>query len=52
VTAAVKTSYTTSITRIYLFAIPLSAVALLVIALWLPETPLSKGRNTEVALGE
>ncbi len=52
VTAAVKTSYTTSITRIYLFAIPLSAVALLVIALWLPETPLSKGRNIEVALGE
>ena len=52
VAAAVKTSYTTSITRIYLFAIPLSTVALLVIALWLPETPLSKGRNTEVALGE
>ena len=52
VTAAVKTSYTTSITRIYLFAIPLSAVALVVIALWLPEIPLSKSRNTEADPGE
>jgi hypothetical protein len=52
VAAAVKAAFTTSITRIYLFAIPLSALALLVIALWLPETPLSKGRNFEPAGGE
>ncbi len=52
VTAAVKASYTTSITRIYLFAIPLSAVALLVIALWLREIPSSKGRTIEATPGE
>jgi hypothetical protein len=52
VTAAVKTAYTTSITRIYLFAIPLSVVALLVVVLWLPEIPLSRGRPFEQANGE
>jgi hypothetical protein len=52
VTVAVKTSFATSVTRIYLFAIPLSAVALLVIALWLPEIPLSKGHHAETAGGE
>jgi len=52
VTAAVKLAYTTSVTRIYLFAIPLSAVALLVIALWLPELPLSKAQHGETTGGE
>lgn len=52
VTAAVKTSFATSVTRIYLFAIPLSALALLVIALWLPEIPLSKGLDLTPASGE
>ncbi len=52
VTSAVKTAYATSVTRIYLFAIPLSAVALLVIAVWLPEIPLGKGRPSESTVGE
>lgn len=52
VTAAVKAAFTTSVTRIYLFAIPLSVVALLIIALWLPETPLAKSRNLEPVHGE
>ncbi len=52
VTAAVKTAFTTSVTRIYLFAIPLSAVALVVIVLWLPELPLSPRRHHEANTGE
>ena len=52
VTAAVKTAYTASVTRIYSFAIPLSAVALLVITLWLPEIPLSKAGDVETVAGE
>ena len=52
ITTAVKTAFATSVTRIYLFAIPLSAIALLVIALWLPEIPLGKGRKFETAHGE
>lgn len=52
VTAAVKAAFTTSVTRIYLFAIPLSAIALLVIALWLPEIPLSTARSLEPVHGE
>lgn len=49
VSSAVKTSFATSVTRIYLFAIPLSALALLVIALWLPETPLSQTMSFQQA---
>ncbi len=52
VAGAVKSSFATSVTRIYLYAIPLSAVALLVIALWLPEIPLSKARHAAPAGGE
>jgi EmrB/QacA subfamily drug resistance transporter len=52
VTAAVKAAFATSVTRIYLFAIPLSLVALAVIAIWLPEIPLSKGRPLERLHGE
>jgi hypothetical protein len=52
VTVAVKASFATRVTRIYLFAIPLSAVALLVIALWLPEIPLSKADDVETVAGE
>jgi hypothetical protein len=52
VAGAVKSSFATSVTRIYLYAIPLSAVALLVIALWLPEVPLSKARHVAPASGE
>jgi EmrB/QacA subfamily drug resistance transporter len=52
VAGAVKSSFATSVTRIYLYTIPLSAVALLVIALWLPEIPLSKARHAAPAGGE
>ncbi|MBC8160112.1 MAG: MFS transporter [Roseiflexaceae bacterium] len=45
VDTAVKQSFTTSITRIYIYAFGLSLLALAVIALWLPEVPLSKSRS-------
>ena len=47
VNIAVKLSFTNSITRIYVYSFALSIVALVVIALWLPEIPLSKGKRAE-----
>ncbi len=49
VTDAVKRSFTTSITQIYVYAFWLSLVALAAIVFWLPEIPLSKGAPAEVA---
>jgi EmrB/QacA subfamily drug resistance transporter len=47
VITAIKQSYATSITRIYFYAIWLTAAALLAIALWLPEIPLRKSNRAE-----
>jgi EmrB/QacA subfamily drug resistance transporter len=47
VDTAVKQSFTSSITSIYIYAFGLSLIALVVIALWLPEIPLAKGRRAE-----
>jgi hypothetical protein len=47
---AVRESYATSITQIYVYAFWLSIVALVVIVLWLPEIPLSKGNRAEAPL--
>ncbi len=44
---AVKQSFTSSITSIYIYAFGLSIMALAVIALWLPEIPLSRGKHVE-----
>ena len=49
VTAAVKLSFTESITSIYFYAMFLAIAALLVVTIWLPEIPLSKGRKFEQA---
>jgi EmrB/QacA subfamily drug resistance transporter len=46
---AVKRSYTTSITQIYVYAFWLSIIALATIVFWLPEIPLSKGSPAETA---
>ncbi len=47
VSDAVKQSFTTSITQIYIYAFWLSIVALAVLVLWLPEIPLSKSYPAE-----
>jgi len=44
---AVKVSLATSITRIYIYAIGLSLIALSAVALWLPEIPLRKASRPE-----
>jgi EmrB/QacA subfamily drug resistance transporter len=44
---AVRESYAISITQIYIYAFWLSIVALVVIILWLPEIPLSRGNRPE-----
>lgn len=48
VNVAVKQSFTTSITRIYIYAFVLSIIALVAIVIWLPEIPLSKGRREDM----
>lgn len=48
VNAAVKTSFSTSITAIYFYALWLSVLSLIIVAIWLPEIPLSHG-PTEAA---
>ena len=45
---AVKLSYATSITRIYVYAFWLAIVALVAVTLWLPEIPLRKSNRTEM----
>jgi EmrB/QacA subfamily drug resistance transporter len=52
VSDAVKLSYATSVTQIYLYAIWLTGAALLLIALWLPEIPLRKSNHTEMPVFE
>jgi EmrB/QacA subfamily drug resistance transporter len=47
VSAAVKLSYATSITRIYIYAFWLAIVALVVVTLWLPEIPLGTSNRAE-----
>ena len=47
VNTAVKASYATSVASIYFYAIWLALMALIVIALWLPEIPLSKSNAVE-----
>jgi len=47
VNAAVKLSYATSITRIYVYAFWLAIVALVAVTLWLPEIPLGKSNRAE-----
>src|SRR5262249_50166478 len=49
VSTAVKQSFATSVTQIYVYAFWLSIVALVAVALWLPEIPLSKGYQIEAA---
>src|SRR6266545_2960980 len=44
---AVKRSYATSITRIYIYAFWLAIVALAAVTLWLPEIPLGKSNRAE-----
>lgn len=44
---AVRSAYATSITQIYVYAFWLGILALLVIALWLPEIPLAKHHHGE-----
>jgi len=44
---AVKQSFATSVTRIYIYAFWLSIIALVAVALWLPEIPLSRGSPAE-----
>jgi hypothetical protein len=44
---AVKLSYATSITRIYVYAFWLAIVALVAVTLWLPEIPLGKSNRAE-----
>jgi hypothetical protein len=46
---AVKHSFATSVTRIYIYAFWLSIIALVAVALWLPEIPLSRGSPAEAA---
>ena len=47
VTDAVKQSFATSITRIYVYAIVLAVIALIVVAVWLPELPLSRSNRND-----
>jgi EmrB/QacA subfamily drug resistance transporter len=49
VSNAVKQSFATSVTRIYVYAFWLSVIALVAVALWLPEIPLSRGSPAEAA---
>jgi hypothetical protein len=44
---AVKLSFATSITRIYIYAFWLAIVALVAATLWLPEIPLGKSNCAE-----
>jgi EmrB/QacA subfamily drug resistance transporter len=44
---AVKLSFATSITRIYIYAFCLAIVALVAVTLWLPEIPLGKSNRAE-----
>ena len=44
---ALKLSYATSITRIYIYAFWLAIVALVAVTLWLPEIPLGKSNRAE-----
>jgi EmrB/QacA subfamily drug resistance transporter len=44
---AVKLSFATSITRIYIYAFWLAIVALVAVTLWLPEIPLGKSNRAE-----
>ena len=50
VSTAVKQSFATSVTQIYVYAFWLSIIALVAIAFWLPEIPLSKSSRTEAPL--
>lgn len=47
VNGAVKLSYATSITRIYVYAFWLAIIALVAVTLWLPEIPLGKSNRAE-----
>jgi MFS family permease len=47
VDAAVKLSFATSITRIYVYAFWLAIIALVAVTLWLPEIPLGKSNRAE-----
>jgi hypothetical protein len=49
VSDAVRASYAASVTRIYVYAVWLTAAALVAIALWLPEIPLRKSNRAEAA---
>ena len=44
---AVKLSFATSITRIYIYAFWLAIVALVAVTLWLPVIPLGKSNRAE-----
>lgn len=50
ITAALKQSFATSITSIYLYAIWLIVAALLLIIGWLPEVPLRKTNRSEMPM--
>jgi MFS family permease len=47
VNTAVKLSFATSITRIYIYSFFLAIVALVAVTLWLPEIPLGKSNRAE-----
>ncbi len=52
VTAAVRSAFAVSITKIYFYSLWLVAIALLLVAIWLPELPLRKSNQPEMPIFE